>query len=402
MAAGGFNAPVSRNLTGTLGFDATAVNSRHRLAYNPNQAPNPSPAVDAPAANPIGFDAVLNGEVEDEGLVEIADFGDAPDAPKPGQLVFGKRRLYKTLLATNGPCYDEARLQHFGSLPGPLLDPPNGDEDGESDGQPTANADGDDKNKVDDEDGVVITADDVTITVTATRPGQNTYRVDGWFDRNDNGVFDHPGERLILETFTLDPGLPPAVVAAQWQKIFTAAELGLDNPRKYFSRFRLTLVDGVNVVMGTDITPTGEFVAPDIHGRWKVPPVAIPPVDSCSHVSGAMGTSHGEVEDYPGLPVPVNLFSRLDPANNDLGVGDSRDLIIGLRGQGGEPVAETPVQVDVLFGDIGVSAGSVVTDATGEAVATITANSAATAFGLVRISVPGTPLVGYVFLIVTP
>ena len=106
------------------------------------------------------------------------DYGDAPDS-------------YGTLLASDGPRHNipiNANL-YLGSIP-----------DGELDGQPTTNADGDDINgsSADDEDGVTLPAvigvgDVITIPVEASADGV----LNAWIDWNGNGVFD-AGEALTV------------------------------------------------------------------------------------------------------------------------------------------------------------------------------------------------------------
>lgn len=184
------------------------------------------------------------------------DFGDAPDS-------------YRTLLASNGPRYLEGDLQRLGEI-----------WDWEKDGQPTLLANGDDAsisggypNPVDDEDGILFGGNYVDVFFNITRPGVNDYLFDAWWDTNRNGVFDHPGpivapEHYIDEVISLAPGLHSFRFALPF------------DPRKYYSRHRLTWADGPGgVTVDTDITPFGEF-------------------------RGADGFSHGEVEDYPAVPEP--------------------------------------------------------------------------------------------------
>lgn len=185
------------------------------------------------------------------------DYGDAPDS-------------YRTLLASDGPRYQESALQHLGRR-----------WDYEPDGQPTARADGDDLNLwgyggPDDEDGVIFGSSWVDLFVEILRPGQNEYRLRAWWDMNENGMFDHLAELLIDDLLSLDVG-------GYWLHY----DLGFD-PLAYYSRFRLTWLDDPLGLVGgvslfTDITPFGEFLSAD-------------------------GISHGEVEDYVPEPPTYLLF----------------------------------------------------------------------------------------------
>jgi hypothetical protein len=185
------------------------------------------------------------------------DYGDAPDS-------------YRTLLASDGPRYQESALQHLGRL-----------WDYETDGQPTPRANGDDLNLwghggPDDEDGVIFGSTWVDLFVEILRPGMNDYLLRAWWDINENGMFDHLAELLIDDILSLDVG-------GYWLHY----DLGFD-PLKYFSRFRLTWLDDLDGLTGgvsrsTDITPYGEFLSAD-------------------------GISHGEVEDYVPEPPSIALL----------------------------------------------------------------------------------------------
>lgn len=106
------------------------------------------------------------------------DYGDAPDT-------------YLTTKAVNGA----AHILNGGTLfLGPLVDQ-------ETDGNPTADATGDDTTGVNDNDGVILDPNlqsdpsvDVpgTVHVIASAAG----RVDLWLDLNNDGSFDHPSEHL--------------------------------------------------------------------------------------------------------------------------------------------------------------------------------------------------------------
>lgn len=129
------------------------------------------------------------------------DFGDAPD-PK-----------YPTLLASNG-----ARHVLGPMFLGKLID-------AEPDGQPNANATGDDINPAgaDDEDGVQFHAALIggvpnTVTVTTTTGGY----LQAWLDANADGDWADPGEKVVADrllaagsnavTFVV-PGIPGTVTS---------------------------------------------------------------------------------------------------------------------------------------------------------------------------------------------
>jgi hypothetical protein len=192
-----------------------------------------------------------------------ADFGDAPDS-------------YSTLLNSDGPFYREGDLQRLGNL-----------WETEPDGQPTGQADGDDKSilgncactdglLLDDEDGVIFGDSWVDVIFNINRPDPNLYQLRAWWDTNYNGVFDHTSELYIDDLLTLAPG------------IFTKRyNLGF-NPKAdgLYSRFRLTW-DPLDL----DVKPFGEYYSKA----------------DCNTTDAAAGNcvSHGEVEDYVHVPEPI-------------------------------------------------------------------------------------------------
>jgi hypothetical protein len=102
------------------------------------------------------------------------DWGDAGDPP------------YPTYALNNGPRHQIGQL-YLGNLI-----------DGETNGQPTPDAMGDDLNGVDDEDGVVYTSpvkpgNPATVDVVASQPGL----LDAWIDFDNNGSFADPGEQIF-------------------------------------------------------------------------------------------------------------------------------------------------------------------------------------------------------------
>jgi hypothetical protein len=116
---------------------------------------------------------------------EAVDFGDAPDT-------------YGTTLAANG-------ARH--TIAGPWLGDTSDYPDAEADGQPTANAQGDDNAGFDDEDGVWIATGTELVRGVATNynltvnGGGGVFQL--WIDYDRNGVFDPIGE-LVTSTSLAD------------------------------------------------------------------------------------------------------------------------------------------------------------------------------------------------------
>jgi hypothetical protein len=158
------------------------------------------------------------------------DYGDAPDS-------------YGTLLASDGARHPGGDVAAF-SL-GPIIDL-------EPDGQPSAQADGDDLNPIDlpdDEDGVTLpvflTAG--TSAGAQVHGGPLTGLLDAWIDFDANGVFDHPGEHLFGGTST---SIPPGVdTPISFQVPATAV------PGPTYARFRLSSDGGL---MPTGLAGDGE------------------------------------------------------------------------------------------------------------------------------------------------
>jgi hypothetical protein len=142
------------------------------------------------------------------------DYGDAPDP------------TYPTLLASNGASHLIVPGMHLGNLV-----------DGEADGQPSANAQGDDGNlSPDDEDGVVFTplifpGGSAEIEVTASVPGF----LDAWIDFNGDGDWDETDD-VVFVAQALSPGV----------NILTFTVPASAIPGTTYSRFRFSSVGGLS------------------------------------------------------------------------------------------------------------------------------------------------------------
>jgi len=141
------------------------------------------------------------------------DYGDAPDSP------------YPTLNSNNGAYHTIDQKVFLGAL----VDP-------ETDGQPTTNATGDDKDGTDDEDGVtfpdpLVAGKTGKVTVTASVPG----KLNAWIDFNHDGDWADAGEQIFNDTdlsqgnSTLNFNVPGG------------AAIGFT-----FSRFRFSVLGGIS------------------------------------------------------------------------------------------------------------------------------------------------------------
>lgn len=184
---------------------------------------------EVPILNPTDWDGAgsfEDGETEDY-LVKIdpaeerLDFGDAPD-PK-----------YPTLRASNGARHVLGSALRLGNQV-----------DAEADGQPTANADGDDLNPpagVDDEDGVafispLIPGMKAIVRVTAPAGG----KLDAWVDFGADGSWAEAGDQ-VFASVALNPGVNDLKFAVPAGAFPTQAVTT-------FSRFRLSSAGGLSYV----------------------------------------------------------------------------------------------------------------------------------------------------------
>jgi subtilisin family serine protease len=108
--------------------------------------------------------------------------------------------------------------------------------DGELDGNPSANADGDDLTGFDDDDGIVfdpiVPGSTVRLVVTASR---NNGYLKGWIDWNNDGDFDDPGERLVFSG--IGAATNNVLLSAGANQLFIDVPAGV-NVANVYARFR--------------------------------------------------------------------------------------------------------------------------------------------------------------------
>jgi len=210
--------------------------------------PHRLPATDDTAQLPFSLVAYIHDALSNQGtdvptsgamaerrfnVVEV-DYGDAPDP------------AYPTLLASDG-----ARHLATGVMLGVSRD-------GELDGQPSVNADGDDSNGTDDEDGVVFfgtpvpgTAASVDVTASATGI------LNAWVDFNLDGDWSDAAEQIFTDR---------AVVAGVNSLSFNIPATAGTSSIPY-ARFRIDSVGG--------LAPTGQASDGEVEDHL----VREPPVD---------------------------------------------------------------------------------------------------------------------------
>ena len=164
-----------------------------------------------------------DGEVEDYliEIEELIDFGDAPAFTPPGG------PAYPTLLAQNGARHTAAHNVRFGFT-----------SDGEPDGQPNADATGDDLDGFDDEDGVFFpspfVAGDSAATFDIDAAASPAF-VNAWIDFNADFDWNDPGEHILVDAAIVTPGLQSLN--------FAVPALALPGPT--FARFRISSFAGL-------------------------------------------------------------------------------------------------------------------------------------------------------------
>ncbi|MCB0130678.1 MAG: hypothetical protein KDD78_07510 [Caldilineaceae bacterium] len=232
--------------------------------------------------------------------VILYDWADAPDmgvGNGPGD--------YSTRNEDNGPSHVIIPELYLG-----------GQVDAENDGQPTANANGDDNNPAagpDDEDGVVVAdlalteGDAATVRVNATNLTDDPATLTGWIDFNGDGLFA-AGEAASVAV--------PAGSAAT-QVILDFGTVPSDVAGRVYARFRLSTDDAA-------MAPTGPASDGEVED-YAVAIAAAPEFDwgdapdSCLTTAANNGPSHGIV---PGLTIGQLIDPEVDGQPNATATGD--------------------------------------------------------------------------------
>jgi uncharacterized repeat protein (TIGR01451 family) len=217
-----------------------------------------------------------NGDTEDTVVIGY-DFGDALDP------------TYPTLLASNGARHLTGGSLYLGATV-----------DSDPDGQPTANADGDDNDGTNDEDGVVFTSiaspgGTADVDVEASEAGL----LNAWVDFNADGDWDDAGEQIFTDE---------------------------------------TLVAGSNSL--TFAVPVGAAVAGDTFARFRV--------DSSGGLLPTGAASDGEVEDHVITIEELDFGDAPDPTYPTLAASNgARHLIDGVTYLGAAVDADPDGQPNV-------------------------------------------------------
>ncbi|GMV29769.1 MAG: hypothetical protein AMXMBFR59_18940 [Rhodanobacteraceae bacterium] len=322
---------------------ATSTYARFRLS------------TDAGACSAAG--AASNGEVEDYAVsIGLVDLGDLPDTGAGSG-----NGNYSTLLADNGPRHPLVAGLRLGA-----------NEDGEADGQPGVNADGDDTNGApDDEDGITVAdltlvgGTPATVRATATNTTGAAAQLCGFIDFNADGDFTDAGETATAVAvptgstnapFTLNFGTVPGTAAANT-----------------YARFRLSTATGA-------CDPNG--AAPD--GEVEDYAVAIGQTDFGDLPDTGAGSGNGNYstllsDNGPRHPVVAGLHLG---ANED-GEADGQPG----SAANGDDAAGTPDDEDgINTADLALTAG---TPAAVRATATNTTGSAAQLCGFIDFNADG-------------
>ena len=197
------------------------------------------------------------------------DFGDAPEAGT----------FFPTTLAANG-------ARHVTTGITLLL---RGLRDSDLDGQPTASADGDDTDGVDDEGGVSFASlergNNVTVTVSSFGSGF----VNAWMDFNQDGDWDDPGEQVLTDAVVVDGDNDLQI------HVPGSASLG-----STIARFRLTGTAGYSYF---GMAPSGEVEDYQVS-------IVDPAPDVAADMALQIGVDDGEQQDFdaeldPALTEPI-------------------------------------------------------------------------------------------------
>ncbi len=224
---------------------------------------------------------------------EQLDWGDAPDSP------------YPTLGANNG-------ARHV-IVPGLALGPAGTTIDRESDGQPNANASGDDVTGIDDEDGVSIPqltpGQPASVTINVVGSGY----VNAWIDFAADGSWAQPGDQIAANLVVTTGTYPIAF------NVPTNAPWGATT----FARFRFSTVTNLSY---TGFAPDGE-VEDHPASITRLPTADLGDAPDSSNSSGPptrMTAYPGVVANFPtvfALGSPPHGPIHWNPAGAFLGLG---------------------------------------------------------------------------------
>lgn len=255
-------------------------------------------------------------------LNDESDYGDAPDGNQ-----FVSPTNYPTLAANNGARHilSASRVLQLGDLV-----------DAEADGQPTAAADGDDNNGVDDGDGVVIfdliRADNVPsaglINVDARLGGGSGF-LTGWIDFNRDGDFTDDGEKIV-DDVALAEGINALTITVPFG---TDAVAGTT-----FARFRISDAIGTTaagLAAGSGIGEVEDYQV-TIQDAGNITPVDMTVMANAGANLTATFES-GNIVIRDGATV---VFSQIDGAINTLFIEgtDAGDETLTVDFVNGDPV----------------------------------------------------------------
>lgn len=251
---------------------------------------------------PVPTWGVRYGEIEDyqvtirEGGTPEYDFGDLPDP------------IYLTLNANGGPYHPIVPNVFLGSSV-----------DGEADGQPTADATGDDLvDGNDDDDGVtfldpIIGGQSLRIQVVASVAGY----LNAWIDYNVDGDFDDMGERICTDE-----------VLVAGTNLLTKTVYGGAMPGQTFSRFRFSTVGGCCWAGPADDGEVEDYAITVLEPNGQAMDYGDAPDVPYPTLAASFGASHVIVPTvYLGQSVDPELDGQpsADAAGDDLDGNDDDD-----------------------------------------------------------------------------
>jgi hypothetical protein len=243
-----------------------------------------------------------NGEVEDY-PVEIEDRDvDWGDLPEPG---------YPVTAANNGAHHIITPFLFLGGFC-----------DGETNGQPTINADGDDLNGLPDEDGVILKSvimpgGYASVDVIAAQPGV----LDAWLDFNVDGSFAQPSDQIFTGL-----ALPQGTNALIFPVPLTAS-----GGAPAHARFRFT--SGSGAYPGGTAIPTGLAFDGEVEDyHWLISSIedgvdwSDAPDPTYPTLSASGGAAH---KILAGVMFGAGVDAETNGQPNATATGDDADIIYG-------------------------------------------------------------------------